>query len=151
MENNDIYDLNRFVAAQENNYGGYSSALAEIKNGRKTGHWIWYIFPQLADLGWSSTSKYYGISCIEEAVQYAKHPLLGNRLREISEALIMLETSDARSILGGTDALKVRSCMTLFNAADTEHDVYRRVLDKFYNGEHDEITLNILKGLKANK
>ncbi|MDE6848886.1 MAG: DUF1810 domain-containing protein [Ruminococcus sp.] len=133
--------MERFLKAQEVHY---TQALSEIKNGRKSSHWIWYIFPQLAELGRSSTAKYYGIKDFEEAREYISHPLLCERLVEISEALLDNDCS-AVEILGHTDAMKVRSCMTLFHIADPLAEVFVKVIDKFYGGQYDEFTLDIIK------
>ncbi|MBO5104540.1 MAG: DUF1810 domain-containing protein [Ruminococcus sp.] len=133
--------MERFLKAQETQY---INALAEIKNGRKTSHWIWYVFPQLEQLGRSSTAKYYGIKNIDEAKEYISHPLLRERLVEISEALLDNDCS-AVKILGYTDAMKVRSCMTLFHCADPSIEVFGRVIDKFYGGQYDKLTLDIIK------
>ena len=133
--------MERFLKAQETQY---INALAEIKNGRKTSHWIWYVFPQLEQLGRSSTAKYYGIKNIDEAKEYISHPLLRERLVELSEALLDNDCS-AVKILGYTDAMKVRSCMTLFHCADPSIEVFGRVIDKFYGGQYDKLTLDIIK------
>lgn len=133
--------MERFLKAQEKQY---IQALAEIKNGRKSSHWIWYIFPQLEELGRSSTAKYYGIKNVDEAKEYISHPLLRERLIEISEALIDNDRP-AVDILGHTDAMKVRSCMTLFHIADPSEEVFVRVIDKFYGGQYDKLTLDIIK------
>lgn len=133
--------MERFLKAQETQY---INALAEIKNGKKTSHWIWYIFPQLEQLGRSSTAKYYGIKNIDEAKDYISTPLLRERLVEISEALLDNDCS-AVKILGYTDAMKVRSCMTLFHCADPSIEVFGRVIDKFYGGQYDKLTLDIIK------
>lgn len=133
--------MERFLKAQEKQY---IQALAEIKNGRKSSHWIWYIFPQLEELGRSSTAKYYGIKNIDEAKEYISHPLLRERLIEISEALIDNDRP-AVDILGHTDAMKVRSCMTLFHIADPSAEVFVKVIDKFYGGQYDKFTLDIIK------
>ena len=127
----------------------YSRALSEIRNGRKTGHWIWYIFPQMKGLGTSGMSDYYGISGIEEAKAYLADPVLGPRLVEISEALMELKEKDAAKIFGFPDVLKVRSCMTLFDAASGEDSVFRSVLDAYYGGEKDERTLRLLDEAKV--
>ena len=133
--------LERFIQAQES---VYPSALKEIKDSRKEGHWIWYIFPQIKGLGYSYNSNYYGIKDAAEAGEYLAHPILGNRLREVSEALLGLpENLTAREILGGIDALKVKSSMTLFYAVSKE-PLFRRVLDRYYNGELDHRTINKL-------
>lgn len=133
-------DLERFLKAQEKDY---EHALNEIKNGRKTGHWIWYIFPQIAGLGFSSTSKYYSIKDKNEAIEYLKNKTLKNRLIEICEALLSLESDDATYVMGYPDDLKLKSSMTLFDEV-SDIDVFKKVLDKFYNGEKDEMTISLL-------
>lgn len=133
-------DLERFLKAQEKDY---EHALNEIKNGRKTGHWIWYIFPQIAGLGFSSTSKYYSIKDKNEAIEYLKNKTLKNRLIEICEALLSLESDDATYVMGYPDDLKLKSSMTLFNEV-SDIDVFKKVLDKFYKGEKDEMTISLL-------
>ena len=135
------YNLDRFKSAQR---GSYSEALAEMRRGRKNGHWMWYIFPQISGLGMSATSLYYGIRDMGEAKAYMADPVLGERLLEISEALLQIETDNAREVFWFPDDLKLRSCMTLFAAAPPEHEVFRRVLDKFFGGEADDMTLDIL-------
>ena len=132
------YDLQRFREAQEQDY---LTALNEVKEGRKRSHWIWYIFPQLRGLGQSSTSFYYGIDGIGEAKAYLADPLLSSRLKEISEALLALEPQNPKDIFGYTDAMKVRSSMTLFEIANEMPDsVFSKVLDKFYEGHRDQFT-----------
>lgn len=133
-------DLARFVKAQEWESNGYSEALSEIVAGRKVGHWIWYIFPQLYGLGYSSMSKYYAIADRREAEEYLAHPLLGARLREISEALLAHAGKSAVMVLGPVDAVKVRSCMTLFDSISPD-DVFATVLERFYGGERDPRSL----------
>lgn len=133
-------DLERFLKAQEKDY---EHALNEIKNGRKTGHWIWYIFPQIAGLGFSSTSKYYSIRDKKEAIEYLKNKTLKNRLIEICEALLSLESDDATYVMGYPDDLKLKSSMTLFDEV-SDIDVFKKVLDKFYKGEKDEMTISLL-------
>lgn len=132
--------MERFLKAQETDY---SLALQEIKKRQKTLHWIWYIFPQLAELGRRDTAKYYGIKDLEEAREYISNPVLRDRLVEISEALLSVDDT-AVNILGSTDAMKVRSCMTLFHEADPSIEVFVRVIDKFYGGKYDNRTLTIL-------
>ncbi|MGM9811843.1 MAG: DUF1810 domain-containing protein [Muribaculaceae bacterium] len=134
----DAFNPERFLAAQ-NFY--YSLALQEITDGRKRSHWIWFIFPQLAVLGRSANAKYYGISGLDEAKAYLEHPILGARLREITAALLQHRGEKAEDIFGGIDALKVRSCMTLFDAV-SPNDVFNEVLDAFYHGSPDEYTLH---------
>lgn len=134
------YDVNRFLKAQE---FSYDIALREIRRGRKESHWIWYIFPQLADLGRSGTAKEYGIRNLEHARAYLREPVLRKRLLEISQALLE-QAGNIRSILPHPDHLKVRSCMTLFKEADPSITVFQQVLDKFYDGKPDQRTLDIL-------
>ena len=122
----------------------YVTALSEIKNGRKESHWIWYIFPQLKELGYSSTAKYYGIEDRGEAEAYIKDDLLRERLIEISEALMFLESNNPTDVMGYPDDLKLRSCMTLFNIVAPEIDVFGKVLDKFYSGRTDDRTVELL-------
>ncbi len=134
-------DLERFIKAQER---AYEIALNEIKEGKKRSHWIWYIFPQLKGLGHSYHSSYYGISDFEEAKAYINHPILGNRLREISNALLSLpESLTARDILGSIDSTKVWSSMTLFSIVSGE-SIFAEVLDRFYNGKLDKRTQSLL-------
>ena len=135
-----MHNLNRFISAQERSY---DAALMEIKSGHKVTHWMWYIFPQIAGLGFSSTAQFYAISSMQEAKDYYAHPVLGKRLVEISEALLALDTSDAGAVMGYPDDLKLRSSMTLFLAASGDA-VFQRVLDKFYSGRPDSKTLRIL-------
>lgn len=134
-------DLERFVKAQETDY---CRALSEIKNGYKCTHWIWYVFPVLRGLGRSSTAQYYGLCGLEEAREYIKHPVLGKRLVEISEALLNLEGLTAEQILGSTDAWKVQCCMTLFNAIAPEIDTFRLVLEHYYDGWQEKRTLRMI-------
>ena len=137
-------DINRFIEAQNVPYfSGYKQALEEIKNGKKTNHWIWYIFPQLRCLGRSSTAIYYGIADKSEAQRYLADAVLGQRLREISAALLAHTDKRAEEILGVTDAIKVRSCMTMFDFL-SPNDIFGEVLDSFYGGERCEITLKVL-------
>lgn len=133
-------DIERFVEAQESLYAGYAQALKEIKTGRKVSHWIWYIFPQLRGLGHSRMSHFYGITDKAEAKTYLNHPILGSRLREISEALLSHTDKSAEWILGDIDAQKVKSCMTLFDCI-SPNDIFSDVLDSFYNRERDKNSL----------
>ena len=136
--------LDKFVSAQKRDY---ATALQEIRNGRKRSHWIWYIFPQIQGLGMSSTAQFYGIKDLEEAKDYMEHPVLGPRLIEISEALLGLESSNPGAVMGFPDDLKLCSSMTLFELAAPEEKVFSKVLEKFYGGRRDELTLRIL-GIK---
>jgi len=136
----DPHDLNRFVGAQESDY---QRALAELRNGRKRSHWIWYIFPQIDGLGFSSTAKHYAIKSLDEAKAYLAHPVLGQRLAECADALLKIENRTAHQILGSPDDLKVRSCATLFAAVSPAGSVFERVLEKYYDGERDDKTVQL--------
>ena len=138
--NSDPFDLQRFVRAQEANYG---DALAEIKAGRKRTHWSWYVFPQVAGLGSSPMSVRYAISGVREAKAYLAHPVLGRRLRECVAAMLSNTGRDAAAILGDIDALKFRSCLTLFARADPTAP-FREALLQFFGGTEDQNTLSIL-------
>lgn len=127
----------RFVDAQNSRWSGYDDALREIKSGKKTSHWIWYIFPQLRGLGFSRMSTYYGIADREEAIEYLNHPVLGQRLREITEALMTHTDKTATQIFGGIDAQKVKSCMSLFDSISPD-DIFGKALDLFYKGMRDK-------------
>ena len=130
------FDINRFIQAQETTY---HYAIQELKEGQKRSHWMWYIFPQLRGLGHSRMSNYYGISGIEEAKAYLESPILNQRLRKVCEAILNLETDDAREVLGGIDSIKLKSSMTLFDLA-SPNDIFDRVLDKFFDGKRCEKT-----------
>ena len=139
-------ELDRFIKAQETDY---DRALREIKNGRKQTCWMWYIFPQIIGLGSTPTAKEYAIKNMEEAIEYLRNDILKNRLVEISQALLELEGDNARQIMGYPDDLKLRSSMTLFKKAEESSEIkcdniFQKVLDKFYNGEDDNLTLKIL-------
>ena len=134
-------DLSRFLNAQARDY---EQALSEIRAGRKRSHWIWYIFPQLDGLGYSPTAQYYGIRDLEQAKDYMAHPVLGPRLVEISEALLALPSSDPGAVMGYPDDLKLCSSMTLFELAAPDQPVFGKVLDKFYGGRRDPLTLRLL-------
>ncbi|HVG12333.1 MAG TPA: DUF1810 domain-containing protein [Flavisolibacter sp.] len=134
-------NLDRFIKAQEN---VYKDALSEIKGGRKRSHWMWYIFPQIAGLGFSETSMYYGIKNLSEAEAYARHPVLGSRLVEICTALLGLAENNANRIFGSPDDMKLKSSMTLFSSLSNGDPVFEQVLNKFYNGSKDQRTLELL-------
>ena len=136
-----MFDLDRFKKAQERDY---QIALQEIRSGHKQSHWIWYIFPQLKELGYSSTAKYYGLTA-DEAKAYIADSVLRERLVEISEALLNLESNDATDVMGYPDDLKLRSCMTLFSEIAPEIQTFQKVLNKFYSGNKDQKTLELLK------
>ena len=135
------FDIERFVSAQGG--GTYEQALAEIRAGHKRSHWIWFVFPQTRGLGRSPMAERYGIASREELDAYVSHPLLRARLLEISHALLALPGSDPVAVLGSIDALKVRSSMTLFELTGTD-PVFGAVLDKYYAGSRDELTLRIV-------
>jgi uncharacterized protein (DUF1810 family) len=138
---NQELNLSRFADAQNKDY---SIALEEMKQGRKRTHWMWYIFPQIQGLGFSETSKYYAIRSIQEANEYLKHPVLGNRLINICRVLLDHEGKNANRIFGSPDDLKLKSSMTLFASLKETNPVFQTVLDKFFNGKHDERTLEII-------
>ena len=133
-------DLERFKKAQELDF---ATALAEIRNGRKVSHWMWYIFPQLSGLGHSQTARYYAIRDRAEAEAYLAHPVLGKRLLEISSELLKLESSDATAVMGWPDDLKLKSSMTLFSLVSRE-PVFRQVLEKYFRGEEDAYTVQAI-------
>lgn len=133
--------IERFVKAQESDYAG---ALQEIKNGRKRSHWMWYIFPQLKGLGRSETAKYYGIENRAEAEAYLAHPVLGARLLEISEELLKLDGNEPIVVFGRPDNMKLKSSMTLFYLV-SGNEIFKAVLDKYFEGEMDGITISLLK------
>lgn len=138
------YDISRFIEAQRSSY---QQALSEIKNGKKASHWIWYIFPQIKGLGRSAMSEYYGIQDIDEAKAYLADAILSKRLIEICEVLLSLDTNDAVEVMGRPDDKKLKSSMTLFDAATDSLEIFQMVLDKYYNGKKDNLTLRIL-GIK---
>ena len=138
------HDLSRFILAQEK---AYEQALAEIKAGRKTSHWMWYIFPQFRGLGFSETSRYYAIRDIREARDFLAHPVLGARLRQLANELLKLAGSDAGQVFGSPDDLKLRSSMTLFAFVDSsEERPFDQVLEKYFGGRFDEKTMGLLRG-----
>jgi uncharacterized protein (DUF1810 family) len=138
-------NLKRFVDAQAS---AYQNALSEIKNGRKQSHWMWYVFPQVKGLGFSSTSKYYAIDDLGEAEAFLNHPVLGSRLLLICNELLELKTNDATRIFGSPDDVKLRSSMTLFSYVQNADPVFQLVIDKFFNGMKDNTTLQILSEQK---
>jgi uncharacterized protein (DUF1810 family) len=137
----DNYNLERFIEAQQNDY---ATAISEINSGKKRSHWMWYIFPQVLGLGFTSVSMQYGIKDLNEATAYLSNEILGKRLIEISNELLALETDDANKIFGRTDSMKLRSSMTLFSLAPNADNVFQKVLDKFFDGKKDEKTLQLL-------
>lgn len=126
--------LGRFVEAQTATYDG---ALAELRRGQKTGHWMWFVFPQIAGLGRSPTARFYAIADLDEARAYLAHPVLGPRLVEAVEAINALPGRDAHAVFGAPDDLKLRSCLTLFHVADPDEPAFRRALDKYFGGMVD--------------
>ncbi len=138
MSTQDVYDLNRFVLAQE---GVYDSALSEIRSGRKRSHWMWFVFPQYEGLGFSSTSRRYSIKSLDETKAYLAHPVLGPRLIECACAVLDVEGRSAHEIFGTPDDLKLRSCATLFAAVSAKGSAFDELLEKCFNGEPDAATL----------
>jgi uncharacterized protein (DUF1810 family) len=140
----DPYDLARFVAAQDEG-GTYGQALGELRHGRKTTHWMWFVFPQIAGLGHSSMSRRYAIRSLDEAKAYLNHPVLGSRLRECAEVLVGLTGLTAQQIFGAVDAQKLQSSMTLFARATPEETIFTEVLDEYFGGQLDQATLERLE------
>ena len=137
------FDLDRFVAAQED---VYEAALAELKAGRKQSHWMWFVFPQFAGLGRSPTARFYAIQSAAEARAYLAHSLLGPRLRECVEALLGNRRSSVEAIFGPIDAMKLKSSMTLFEAVAADATLFAAVLGAFFDGARDAATLRLLDG-----
>jgi uncharacterized protein (DUF1810 family) len=138
----DPFNLSRFLEAQN---GVYERALGELRRGRKTSHWMWFIFPQIAGLGYSSTARHYAIKNMDEARAYLQHPVLGARLVECCETILKIRGNSASNILGYPDDLKLRSCVTLFSLAKNGDDVFSRVLGQYFDGEPDQRTIEILQ------
>ncbi len=136
------FDLERFVRAQAT---VWDDVLAELRLGRKTSHWMWFVFPQIAGLGRSETARHYAIGSLDEARAYLAHPDLGPRLRECAGLLLSVDGRTADGIFGPIDALKLRSSMTLFLRADPDEPLFGRVLDRFYGGAPDEATDALLR------
>jgi len=137
----DPFDLNRFITAQE---GVYDRALAELRDGLKRSHWMWYIFPQIEGLGHSPTTRHYSIKSLEEARQYLAHPVLGTRLKESAEAVLAHQGLSAEDIFGHPDDWKLQSSMTLFELVSGPQSVFGSVLDRYYQGKRDTRTLQIV-------
>ena len=137
----DPFDLKRFVRAQESDY---RRALEEIAAGRKRSHWMWYIFPQFAGLGLSSTSRHYAIGSLDEARAYLAHPILGPRLIECAGATLTVEGRSAHDIFGSPDDMKLRSSATLFALVSPEDSVFQRVLERYFDGKRDERPLDMV-------
>jgi uncharacterized protein (DUF1810 family) len=141
MSESDVFNLRRFVLIQQVTY---PQALAEIRRGQKTSHWMWYIFPQIDGLGFSPTSRQYSIKSVAEAEAYLGHPILGPRLVECADATLAVEGRSAEEIFGSVDAQKLRSCATLFAHVSPEGSVFHRLLDRYFEGHADERTLGLL-------
>ena len=142
MDEHDPYRLSRFEAAQAHDY---ERALAEIRAGRKQTHWMWYVFPQFAGLGFSPTSQHYAITSLAEARAYLEHPILGPRLIESCEVLVAVEGRTAREILGTPDDMKLRSCATLFAQVAPPGSVFERILQAYFDSEADPRTLDLIR------
>ncbi len=140
-DTDDPYHLQRFLDAQTDDY---AQALAEIRAGHKRTHWMWYIFPQIDGLAYSSTAKHYAIKSVAEARAYLAHPVLGPRLRECAEAAIGVEGRSATQIFGSPDDLKLRSSATLFASVSPPGSAFERLLEKYYQGVPDGKTLELL-------
>jgi uncharacterized protein (DUF1810 family) len=139
MATDDPYDLQRFVTAQDAG-GTYQQALAELRAGRKTSHWMWFVFPQIAGLGYSPTARAYAIASLAEARAYLAHPVLGARLTECAKVLAGLSGRTAEQVFGDVDAMKLCSSMTLFLRADPGEPVFRQVLEQYFGGVTDSAT-----------
>ena len=136
------YNIKRFTEAHKWNF---DRALKEIQQGKKITHWMWYIFPQIRGLGFSGMSAYYGIQNLKEAEDFLKDPYLGGNLRTICQALLELDTDDPHRIFGSPDDLKLRSSMTLFEAAEGKGGIFTKVIEKYYGGRRDQKTIEFLK------
>lgn len=137
----DPHDLGRFVQAQDR---VYDEVLAELRAGRKRSHWMWFVFPQLRNLGRSATAQHYGLSSRAEAEAYARHPVLGPRLADCTRLVLAVQGRSAHEILGSPDDMKLHSCMTLFRAACPEEPLFRQALDQYFGGRPDPRTLELL-------
>lgn len=140
-KDHDRYDLDRFVQAQA---GDYERALSELRQGQKRSHWMWYIFPQHQGLGWSAMSQRYSIKSLDEARAYLGHPVLGVRLVECVEVLLTVEGRSTYEIFGSIDEKKLRSCATLFATVSEPGSVFHRLLEKYFDGERDPMTIRLL-------
>jgi uncharacterized protein (DUF1810 family) len=138
MEN---YNLVRFLEAQE---AAYSEALSEITKGKKQSHWMWFIFPQIVGLGFTEYNVFYAIKNLEEATQYLQHPVLGKRLIEISKVVLEINGKTANEIFGKPDDRKLKSCMTLFTQVKNTDQTFQKVLDKYFQGNKDEKTMQLI-------
>src|SRR5271169_3723149 len=147
IDRNDPFVLGRFISAQ---YEVYNRVLAELKSGAKRTHWMWYIFPQIDGLGHSTTAEYYALKSLEEAREYLNHPVLGSRLVECAEAVLAIEGRLASEIFSYPDDLKLKSSMTLFASVADSGSIFVHVLDKYFHGERDVRTLQLLDILRNN-
>lgn len=141
LSNADPFDLARFISAQRDSF---DLALSEIRSGHKSSHWMWYIFPQLRGLGYSSTSQKYGITGADEAHAYLAHDVLGPRLIAICEAVLSIEGRSATEIFGRPDDMKLQSCVTLFASVTGTNSVFQKILDKYFDGRLDQRTIQLL-------
>lgn len=139
----DIFQLQRFIDAQENIY---TDVISELKQGYKKSHWMWYIFPQITGLGQSHISQQYAIGSLEEASAFVQHPILGDRLYECAEIVVNTEGSTAKQIFGTPDHLKFHSCITLFCQVENHHPVFDSALTKYFENKQEQLTLDILSG-----
>lgn len=146
MTNQDPFNLNRFLSAQED---CYTDAIRELRSGMKIGHWMWYIFPQCHGLGNSSTSQFYAISSLGEAAAYLCHPVLGGRLISCAEAVLGLPTADPETIFGPIDSLKFRSSMTLFELVSDGYEQFSKALDMLFGGSRDHRTIDLCSDDRA--
>jgi uncharacterized protein (DUF1810 family) len=137
----DDYNLQRFLNAQE---GVYDTVLDELRSGRKSSHWIWFIFPQITGLGHSGMAQKFAIASLDEAKAYLEHPVLGNRLRECTQLVLNVNGRSAEKIFSSPDNLKFRSCMTLFSTAATDNALFNAALLKYFHGKPDQLTLDLL-------
>jgi uncharacterized protein (DUF1810 family) len=140
-DGNDLFDLERFLIAQKSIY---RKVLSELNNGQKESHWMWFIFPQFDGLGFSYTAKRYAIKTLEEAQHYLDYPILGARLKECTETVLGVDDRSILRILGHPDDLKFKSSMTLFSLVSAQDSVFDRALEKYFDGEHDRKTLELL-------
>jgi uncharacterized protein (DUF1810 family) len=139
----DVFNLQRFVAAQDR---VYQSVLEELRSGHKRGHWMWYVFPQIHGLGGSAMSQEYAISCRDEARAYLEQPILGARLRECTQLVMAVDAGTAGEIFSYPDDLKFHSCMTLFEQSAIDPAIFRAALLKYFGGKPDQLTLDVLGG-----
>lgn len=141
MNSHDPFNLERFVTAQQS---VYPQVVKELQNGKKTSHWMWFIFPQLQGLGYSSMAQKYAISNLDEATAYLAHPVLGQRLQELGNILLGIDDKSAHAIFGSPDDMKLHSSLTLFSLVPNSPPIFRQLLDKYFDGELDKNTQNLL-------